>query len=299
MQLPAVPQLLRGHAGGTAERLSGPSARGGRRRIRRQGLQSGIALQRHNRDASNSTRAPASRISDARDPGVERQRGRIAVAPDGTPETRRRSISSPGAALKRATDLVLATITLVCLSPLLAVVAIAIKLDSPGPVFFRQRRVGRGGSEFTMVKFRSMSADATHEAHHRYVAALAAGPVDPTNGDLLKLTDDPRVTRVGAKIRKASIDELPQLFNVLGGQMSIVGPRPAVHYELDLYRPEHLARFDVRPGITGLWQVSGRNRLGFNEMLDLDVEYAHRHGFGLDLWIIIRTPLAVLRAHTA
>ena len=144
-----------------------------------------------------------------------------------------------------------------------------------------------------------MSAHATHEPHHRYVTELAGETVERAAGDLRKLTHDPRVTRVGAIIRKSSIDEWPQLLNVLAGQMSIVGPRPAVKYELDLYRPEHFERFNVRPGITGLWQVSGRNRLGFNEMLELDVEYARRHGLALDIWIMLRTPLAVLRADTA
>lgn len=188
---------------------------------------------------------------------------------------------------------------LICLAPLFAIVALGIRLDSPGQVLFRQRRVGRGGQQFTMLKFRSMSAEATSEAHHLYVTQLAKGAVDMVSGDLRKLTDDPRVTRVGAIIRKASIDEWPQLLNVLAGQMSIVGPRPAVEYELELYRPEHFERLTVRPGITGLWQVSGRNRLGFNEMLDLDVEYVRRHGFVFDFAIMLRTPLAVLRADTA
>jgi lipopolysaccharide/colanic/teichoic acid biosynthesis glycosyltransferase len=201
--------------------------------------------------------------------------------------------------LKRGADLILAAAMLICLAPLFAVAALGIRLDSPGPVLFRQRRIGRDGQEFTMMKFRSMSAHATHEPHHRYVTELAGETVERAAGDLRKLTHDPRVTRVGAIIRKSSIDEWPQLLNVLAGQMSIVGPRPAVKYELDLYRPEHFERFNVRPGITGLWQVSGRNRLGFNEMLELDVEYARRHGLALDIWIMLRTPLAVLRADTA
>jgi lipopolysaccharide/colanic/teichoic acid biosynthesis glycosyltransferase len=203
------------------------------------------------------------------------------------------------ASSKRATDVVLAAVMLILLAPFFVLTAIAIRLDSRGPMLFRQRRVGRGGQQFTMLKFRSMSAQATSEAHHLYVTQLATGVVDTARGDLQKLTDDPRVTRVGAIIRKASIDEWPQLFNVLAGQMSIVGPRPAVWYELELYRPEHFARLSVRPGITGLWQVSGRNRLGFNEMLDLDVEYVRRHGFVLDIWLMLRTPLAVFRADTA
>lgn len=202
-------------------------------------------------------------------------------------------------ALKRATDLVLATVMLICLTPLLILVAIAIRLDSPGPVLFRQLRVGRGAKEFTMLKFRSMAADATPEAHHRYVTQLATAATGAAHGELRKLTKDPRVTRVGAIIRKTSIDEWPQLLNVLAAQMSIVGPRPAVQYELELYRPEHFERFQVCPGITGLWQVSGRNRLGFHTMLDLDVEYVRRHSFAYDLWLMLRTPLAILRAYTA
>lgn len=202
-------------------------------------------------------------------------------------------------ALKRATDVLLAIVMLVCLAPLCALVALAIRLDSQGPILFRQRRVGRGGQDFTMLKFRSMLADASAAAHHRYITELASGVVDASREELRKLTEDPRVTRVGAIIRKTSLDELPQLFNVLAGQMSIVGPRPAVAYELELYRAEHFERFDVRPGITGLWQVSGRNRLGFHEMLDLDLEYVRRQGLARDLWLILRTPLAVLRADTA
>ncbi len=183
--------------------------------------------------------------------------------------------------------------------PLLAIVAIAVRLDSPGPVLFRQRRIGRGGRDFTMLKFRSMSAGASHDAHWLFISELALRPAGSADGSLLKLTQDLRVTRVGAIIRKLSIDELPQLLNVLVGDMSIVGPRPAVAYELDLYRAEHFERFAVRPGLTGLWQVSGRNRLGLYDMLDLDVDYVRDRRRGRDLRIILRTPLAVLRANTA
>lgn len=206
------------------------------------------------------------------------------------------------AGAKRSTDVVLATVMLICFAPLFALAAIAIRLNSPGPVFFRQRRIGRDGCEFTMVKFRSMAMDATPDSHRRYIESLARLPARPTargEAGLLKLTDDPRVTGVGAVLRKLSIDEAPQLLNVLAGQMSIVGPRPAVPYELDVYMPEHFERFRVRPGITGLWQVSGRNRLGFYEMLDLDVEYVRRQGFAYDIALILRTPVAIARAHTA
>ena len=254
---------------------------------------------RKNPDAAGGPRTPSRQNGRPRQPEAQSEPRVLGGAPPGhyvlVGHGRRNRFA---AVLKRATDLVVATLMLVCLSPLFVVVALAIRLDSPGPIFFRQRRIGRDGREFTMLKFRSMSQDATHEAHHNYVTALAAGPAEPLSG-LRKLTGDSRVTRTGAIIRKASIDEGPQLLNVIAAQMSIVGPRPAVRYELELYRPEHFERFGVRPGITGLWQVSGRARLGFNEMLDLDVEYARHHGFLFDLWIMLRTPLAVLRAHTA
>ena len=201
--------------------------------------------------------------------------------------------------LKRGVDLVCATVMIVCLLPIFIVVAIAIRLDSPGPVLFRQRRIGRDRREFTMLKFRSMRADATADRHRRYIMAVGSSASDTVNPALRKLTEDPRVTRVGAILRKTSIDEAPQLFNVLVGQMSIVGPRPAVPYELELYRPEHFERFGVRPGITGLWQVSGRSRLDFYEMLDLDVEYVHRQGLGRDAMLILRTPGAIVRGDTA
>jgi len=234
---------------------------------------------------------------EARRPG-ERQ-GERAASPAG--ERHAGSRARDGA--KRATDVVLAAVMLICLAPLFAIAAVAIRVSSPGPVLFRQRRIGRDGREFTMLKFRSMSLDATPEAHRRYIEGLAtyraAGSTAAAGAGLIKLTDDPRVTGVGAVLRKLSIDEAPQLLNVLAGQMSIVGPRPAVPYELDVYMPEHFERFRVRPGITGLWQVSGRNRLGFFEMLDLDVEYVRRQGFAYDIGLILRTPVAVARAHTA
>jgi lipopolysaccharide/colanic/teichoic acid biosynthesis glycosyltransferase len=205
------------------------------------------------------------------------------------------------AVVKRGSDIAVALVMLACLAPVFLLVAIAIRLDSPGPVLFRQRRIGRDGREFTMLKFRSMSADATPDAHRAYINALATGapPAAPGARGLLKLTRDGRITRVGAILRKTSLDECPQLFNVLAGAMSIVGPRPALAYELELYREEHFARFAVRPGITGLWQVCGRNRLDFYEMLELDVEYAGGYGVARDLGLILRTPWAVLRAHTA
>jgi lipopolysaccharide/colanic/teichoic acid biosynthesis glycosyltransferase len=198
------------------------------------------------------------------------------------------------AVARRALDVVIPTLVLLCLLPALLVVALLIKLDTRGPVLFRQRRLGKDMRPFTVLKFRTMVADASSEPHRRYIEELANGE----GGDgstLRKLTDDPRVTRVGRTLRRLSIDELPQLLNVLGGQMALVGPRPAIEYELRHYEPAHFARFNVRPGITGLWQVSGRSKLDFKNMLDLDVQYALRPTFATDVRILVRTLGAAFR----
>jgi lipopolysaccharide/colanic/teichoic acid biosynthesis glycosyltransferase len=195
-------------------------------------------------------------------------------------------------ACKRAIDVVGATVGLVVLSPLLALCALAVRLDSGGPVLFRQERLGRDRRPFRVAKFRTMKAGASDAAHREYIAKLARGEVDEEG--LRKLTNDPRVTRVGRVLRATSIDELPQLLNVLAGDMSLIGPRPAIDYELEHYGPEHHDRFAVRPGLTGLWQVSGRAELGFTEMLDLDAEYARGHGPLMDLRILLRTPGALV-----
>lgn len=199
------------------------------------------------------------------------------------------------AAARRALDLSVAAIVLICLAPLLLVVAILIKLDSPGPVLFRQRRLGKDMRPFTVLKFRTMRTDASPELHSRFIAELAQATEDGEESELKKLTDDPRVTGVGRTLRKLSIDEIPQLANVIAGRMALVGPRPALEYELKHYRATHFLRFGVRPGITGLWQVSGRNRLGFCEMLDLDAEYATTATFGTNVRILVRTPIAAVR----
>lgn len=178
------------------------------------------------------------------------------------------------------------------LSPFLLAVAVLIRLDSRGPALFRQVRLGRDRRPFEVLKFRTMKAGAPDAAHREYIAQLAAGEV--SGEGLRKLTADPRVTRVGRVLRATSLDELPQLLNVLAGQMSLVGPRPALEYELEHYQPHHFERFAVRPGLTGLWQVSGRARVGFNEMLDLDVAYARDHGPVTDLRILLRTPASLV-----
>jgi lipopolysaccharide/colanic/teichoic acid biosynthesis glycosyltransferase len=210
-----------------------------------------------------------------------------------------RAAERVGPAVKRAIDLVIALVLVALLAPLLLLVALAVRIDSPGAALFHQRRIGRRGREFSMLKFRSMEAGSAPDLHRSYIAQLAGERRDRRTGELRKLLGDPRVTRLGGFLRRTSIDELPQLLNVVAGQMSLVGPRPAVHYELTHYRPDHFERFTVRPGITGLWQVSGRAQLGLEEMLDLDVEYVHRRSLLLDLTVLVKTPKAVLQADTA
>lgn len=190
-------------------------------------------------------------------------------------------------AVKRFADVVLASGLLVALTPLLAVVALAVRFTSPGPVIFRQERLGQHQRPFTVLKFRSMLPNADPEVHRRFLQRQAAGNCD--NIELFKVTDDARVTPIGRLIRKLSIDELPQLVNVVRGDMSIVGPRPDLAYSLDMYSAHHFRRFDVPPGMTGLWQVSGRSELSYMEMLELDVAYADGWSLGLDLMILART----------
>lgn len=193
--------------------------------------------------------------------------------------------------IKRALDVVGATLLLVALSPLLGMVALAIRLTSAGPVIFRQTRLGLDQRPFTVYKFRSMRVDADPEIHRKFliheVELWAAGRIDDISH--YKVIDDARVTTVGQVIRQLSIDELPQLVNVLRGEMSLVGPRPDMAYSLDNYQPHHHRRFDVLPGLTGLWQVSGRSRLSYLDMLELDVVYADTWSLAEDLKILLRT----------
>jgi len=200
-------------------------------------------------------------------------------------------------AAKRTLDFVLALVGVIAFAPVMLVVAALIKLDTRGPVLFRQRRYGLHQKTFTVLKFRTMATGASEDAHRLYIAELAAAA--ETGTGLKKLTSDARVTRVGAFLRKSSLDELPQLFNVLTGRMSLVGPRPAIEYELEHYDFAHYARFDVKPGLTGLWQVSGRSRLGFTEMLALDAEYARSTGLLTDAKILLRTPVEIFRGRCA
>lgn len=194
-------------------------------------------------------------------------------------------------AVKRAIDFVGACAGLVVLSPLLAAIALAVRIDSKGPALFCQQRVGAGGKPFTMYKFRTMCTDCDAEAHRAYVSRyIRSGPEDLRNAaGRYKLEADPRVTRVGAVLRRLSLDELPQLANVALGQMSLVGPRPPLPYEVEMYTPRHAKRLEALPGITGLWQVSGRNETTFEEMIDLDLMYIATWSPLLDLRILART----------
>jgi lipopolysaccharide/colanic/teichoic acid biosynthesis glycosyltransferase len=202
--------------------------------------------------------------------------------------------------LKRAMDILGSLIALILGSPLFACIALAIKSTSKGPVLFRQQRVGQFGVPFSLLKFRSMYCGNSNSVHKEYVWQLISGVAEknPSNGNgqgVYKLTSDARITRVGAFLRKTSLDELPQFINVLRGEMSLVGPRPPIDYELEKYDLWHRRRvMEAKPGITGLWQVSGRNRLTFDEMVRLDLRYARTWSPWLDLKILLRTPRAVV-----
>src|SRR5262249_46977229 len=200
--------------------------------------------------------------------------------------------------LKRTLDLVGSLTLLALLLPLLLLIAVLVKLKSPGPVLFRQERMGQGMKPFLMLKFRSMHVNSGHAAHHAFVTAFikAGGQAKVTaeNG-MFKIANDPRVTRVGRILRKTSLDELPQLWNVVRGEMSLVGPRPPLRYEVDEYQPWHCRRvLEAKPGITGLWQVSGRSRTTFDEMVRLDLRYAHSRSLWTDIKILLATPAAVI-----
>ncbi|MBX3013832.1 MAG: sugar transferase [Caldilineaceae bacterium] len=189
--------------------------------------------------------------------------------------------------LKRGLDLVLASVAVLALMPLMLLTALAIRLESPGPVIFKQARVGKWGKPFTCYKFRSMCIDA--EARKKEL--LKQNEVD---GPIFKMQVDPRVTRVGRIIRKLSIDELPQLFNVIKGDMSLVGPRPPVPQEVSQYKFDHLRRLDAIPGLTGLQQVSGRSDLSFERWVELDMQYIAQQSLRKDIEILLKTIPAVL-----
>jgi len=201
----------------------------------------------------------------------------------------------------RALDLVLSAVLMVVLTPLCALIALAIRLDSRGPVLFRQQRFGRDLKPFVVTKFRTMHHGVGHDVHRTFVLGLIAGdhPERPNGGPKFKMVKDERVTRVGRLLRRSSLDELPQLWNVLRGDMSLVGPRPPIPYEVEHYPPHWFARFAVKPGLTGLWQVSGRSDLALEEMVALDVEYSRRRSLWLNIRILARTVPAVLSGRGA
>lgn len=188
--------------------------------------------------------------------------------------------------LKRIFDIIFSVSSIVCFAPLLVAIAVAIRLDSRGPAVFKQRRVGKNGKCFTFYKFRSMYNDAERRRREMQHLNEVSGPV-------FKVRNDPRITRVGHILRRLSLDELPQLFNVLKGDMSIVGPRPPLPEEVELYEPWHLRRLAVTPGITCFWQVQGRSKIGFDDWVRMDLEYIARRSLLLDMHIILKTVPAV------
>jgi lipopolysaccharide/colanic/teichoic acid biosynthesis glycosyltransferase len=201
----------------------------------------------------------------------------------------------------RALDVIGSLLLLVLLSPVLLVLAIVVRLDSPGPALFRQRRLGRDLEPFTVNKFRTMHHGAAHDHHREFVLGLIKGesPQVETLGSPYKMAADRRVTRAGRWLRRSSLDELPQLWNVLRGEMSLVGPRPPIPYEVEHYPAHWFARFSVKPGVTGLWQVNGRSEVPLEEMVRLDVEYAQRRSLWLNLSLLARTVPAVLSGRGA
>ena len=197
---------------------------------------------------------------------------------------------------KRVFDVTAVVAGLLISWPLMMLITIAIKLDSPGPVFFRQERIGEHSRPFKVFKFRSMKIGNDPSLHKAHVTRLIQQNVksDEAGRASLKMKDDSRITRVGCLIRKTSLDELPQMFNVLLGEMSLVGPRPSLEYEVAVYREWHKRRLEAIPGITGLWQVKGRNRVSFDDMVHMDLEYIERQSLWLDIWILLQTPKAVI-----
>jgi lipopolysaccharide/colanic/teichoic acid biosynthesis glycosyltransferase len=207
-----------------------------------------------------------------------------------------------GYSLKRTLDVVGALFALLVLSPLMLVVALAVRLTSPGPAIYRQQRMGQGGVPFTMFKFRSMRTDMDDKVHREFVAKLIDGKTHAAGAEAgtFKMKADPRITRIGRFIRKTSIDELPQFYNVLRGDMSLVGPRPPVLYEAERYKAWHRRRvLELKPGLTGIWQVEGRSRVTFDEMVRMDLRYLRQCSLQFDLGILLRTVVVVLRCDGA
>ena len=228
---------------------------------------------------------------------LSRQPSNPALYPDLASRDRSRRVAI---VIKRMMDIVGSAVALVLFAPVLLVITIAIKLTSSGPIFFRQQRIGQHGRPFVMLKFRSMHINNDTSVHQRWFQNFYAGkakrhPTDDDGGNgSYKLPNDPRVTRVGRLLRRTSLDEAPQFINVLKGEMSLVGPRPPIPYEVDAYQAWHRGRvLRAKPGITGLWQVNGRSRVPFDEMVRLDLRYARTWSIWLDIKILLKTPAAV------
>src|SRR5207248_6058767 len=197
--------------------------------------------------------------------------------------------------LKRAVDVIGASIGLLLTLPIFAYAAWRIRRESPGAVFFRQRRLGMNMQEFTALKFRTMNANTDQTEHREYIKQVMHSSALPNRNGIYKLDRSDAVTRFGRWLRKTSLDELPQLINVLRGEMSLVGPRPCIPYETESFKAHHFDRFLVPAGMTGLWQVTARAHSTFGEALDLDVAYAHGWSLGLDIALLVKTPLQIIR----
>jgi len=199
---------------------------------------------------------------------------------------------------KRSFEVLVATLLLVLTAPVAAVVALIIKVTSPGPILFRQERLGQNARPFTLYKFRTMYHGADVEPHRAYFKLYRTGARAPGQArPIYKLRRDPRITPVGGTLRRLALDELPQLYNVLRGDMSLVGPRPPLLYEVEHYTARDLRRLSVKPGITGLWQVRGRDVVDFDTMINLDLEYIQRQSLALDLWVLLATMPALAWAY--
>jgi len=234
---------------------------------------------------------------EGRDPG---RQALATMYPDLAPQIDARR---PSLVTKRAIDVVGSLALIVLLSPLLLLIACLVKLTSKGPVIFRQTRLGQFGEGFTFLKFRSMYTHTDSSVHQEYIKRFISARSDcgtaASDQGVYKLKTDPRITKVGAFLRRTSLDELPQLFNVLAGRMSLVGPRPPLPYEFSAYETWHKRRLFVKPGITGYWQIEGRSRVKFDEMVRMDIRYATAWSLRLDLKILMRTPRVVLRGDGA
>jgi lipopolysaccharide/colanic/teichoic acid biosynthesis glycosyltransferase len=200
---------------------------------------------------------------------------------------------------KRLLDVLLAAVLLTLALPLMAVIAVAVARDSPGPILFVQRRVGKGGGLFHMYKFRTMYAADHDHIHAAHVQQVIQANIEPEPGSSLKIADDPRVTPLGRFLRRTSLDELPQLFNVLRGDMSMVGPRPDLPYAVAVYKTWYHERFQAMPGLTGYWQVAARNTVSYERMIEMDIEYCRRQSFAWDLLLLAQTPAAIISGRGA